>query len=101
MYIQRVIDMRWEGLDGGGTHQDKLLFGLPFFRKLKFMLEFIFTVFRVIESFMDSTVEEQRLRTKKVNAKKVNTAKTQAKTYRHNLVTSFTCMRPCLQFIGK
>jgi hypothetical protein len=39
------------------------------------MLEFIFTVFRVIESFMDGTVKEQRLRTKKVNAKKVNTQK--------------------------
>jgi hypothetical protein len=34
------------------------------------MLEFIFTVFPVIESFMDGTVEEQRLRTKKVDAKK-------------------------------
>jgi hypothetical protein len=53
---------------------------------------------------MNGTVKEQRLRTKKVNAKKVNTPKTQAgidlaKTYRHNLVTSFTCMRPCLQFV--
>jgi hypothetical protein len=27
------------------------------------MFEFIFTVFRVIESFMDGTVKEQRLRT--------------------------------------
>jgi hypothetical protein len=35
------------------------------------MLEFIFTVFRVIESFMDVTVKEQRLRTKNVNVKKV------------------------------
>jgi hypothetical protein len=34
------------------------------------MLEFIFTVFRVIESFMGGTVKEQRLRTKNVNAKK-------------------------------
>jgi hypothetical protein len=34
------------------------------------MLEFIFTVFRVIESFMDVTVKEQRLRTENVNAKK-------------------------------
>jgi hypothetical protein len=44
------------------------------------MFEFIFTGFRVIESFMDEMVKEQRLRTKNVNAKKVNTAKTQ-KTY--------------------
>jgi hypothetical protein len=29
-------------------------------------------------AFMDGTVKEQRLRTKNVNAKKVNTAKTQA-----------------------
>jgi hypothetical protein len=41
------------------------------------MLDFIFTVFRVIESFMDGTVKEQRLHTKNVNAKKVNTAKIQ------------------------
>jgi hypothetical protein len=57
------------------------IFGTPvylsFFRKLKFMLDFIFTVFRVIESFMDGTVKEQRLHTKNVNAKKVNTAKIQ------------------------
>jgi hypothetical protein len=77
-------------LDGGGAHQDKLLFCLPFFRKLKFMLEFIFTVFRVIESFMDGTVKEQRLRTKNVNAKKVNTAKTQADKSCKNVLTQFS-----------
>jgi hypothetical protein len=65
--IQGVIEMREENLNGDRTHQNKLLFYLPFFRKLKF----IFTVFRVIESFMDGTVKEQRLRTKKVNAQKV------------------------------
>jgi hypothetical protein len=53
------------------------------------MLEFIFTVFRVIESFMDGTVKEQRLRTKSVNAKKVNTAKTQADRSCKNLLTQF------------
>jgi hypothetical protein len=67
--LQRVIEMHLENLNGDRTHQNKLLFHLPFFRKLKFMLEFIFTVFRVIESFMDGMVKEQRLRTKKVNAK--------------------------------
>jgi hypothetical protein len=79
--------MRWEGLDGDGAHQSTLLFYLPFFRKLKFMLEFIFTVFHVIESFMNGTVKEQRLRTKNVNAKKVNTAKTQADRSCKNLLT--------------
>jgi hypothetical protein len=54
------------------------------------MLEFIFTVFRVIESFMDETVKEQRLRTKNVNAKKVNTAKTQADRSCKNLRTQFS-----------
>jgi hypothetical protein len=54
------------------------------------MLEFIFTVFRVIESFMDGTVKEQRLRTKNVNAKKVNTAKTQADRSCKNLLTQFS-----------
>jgi hypothetical protein len=52
------------------------------------MLEFIFAVFRVIESFMDGTVKEQRLRTK--NAKKVNTAKTQADRSCKNLLTQFS-----------
>jgi hypothetical protein len=51
------------------------------------MLEFIFTVFHVIESFMNGTVKEQRLRTKNVNAKKVNTAKTQADRSCKNLLT--------------
>jgi hypothetical protein len=51
------------------------------------MLEFIFTVFRVVESFMDGTVKELRLRTKNVNAKKVNTAKTQADRSCKNLLT--------------
>jgi hypothetical protein len=54
------------------------------------MLEFIFTVFRVIESFMDETVKEQQLRTKNVKAKKVNTAKTQADRYCKNLLTQFS-----------
>jgi hypothetical protein len=54
------------------------------------MLEFIFTVFRVIESFMDGMVKEQRLRTKNVNAKKVNTAKTQADRSCKNLLTKFS-----------
>jgi hypothetical protein len=55
------------------------------------MFEFIFTVFRVIESFMDGTVKEQRLRTKNViNAKKVNTAKTQADRSCKNLLTQFS-----------
>jgi hypothetical protein len=54
------------------------------------MFEFIFTVFRVIESFMDGTVKEQRLRTKNVNAKKVNTAKTQANRSCKNLLTQFS-----------
>jgi hypothetical protein len=85
--IQRVIEVRWEGLNGGGTRQNTLLFYLPFFRKLEFMLEFIFIVFRVIESFMNGTVKEQRLRTKNVNAKKVNTAKTQADRSCKNLLT--------------
>jgi hypothetical protein len=76
--IQRVIEMCSENLNGDGTHQNKLLFYLPFFRKLKFVLKFIFTVFRVIESFMNGTVKEQRLCTKKINTQKVNTAKTQA-----------------------
>jgi hypothetical protein len=79
--------MRWEGLNDDGTHQNKLLFYLPFFQKLRFMVEFIFTVFRVIESFMDGTVKEQRLRAKNVNAKKVNTAKTQADRSCKNLLT--------------
>jgi hypothetical protein len=65
-------------------------FRKPFFRKLKFMLDFIFTVFRVIESFMDGTVKEQRLRTKNVNAKKVSTAKTQADRSCKNLLTQFS-----------
>jgi hypothetical protein len=39
---------------------------------------------------MDGTVEEQRLRTKKVNAKKVNTAKTQADRSCKNLLTQFS-----------
>jgi hypothetical protein len=52
------------------------------------MFEFIFTVFRVIESFMDGTVKEQRFRTK--NAKKVNTAKTQADRSCKNLPTQFS-----------
>jgi hypothetical protein len=73
MYIQRVIEMRQENSNGDRTHQNKPLLNLPFFRKLKFMLEFIFTVFRVIESCMNGTVKEQRLRTKNVNSKKVNT----------------------------
>jgi hypothetical protein len=51
------------------------------------MLEFIFTVFRVIESFINWTVKEKRLRTKNVNAKKVNTAKTQADRSCKNLLT--------------
>jgi hypothetical protein len=56
------------------------------------MLEFIFTVFRVIESFMDGTVKEQRLRTNNINAKKikVNTAKTQADRSCKNLLTQFS-----------
>jgi hypothetical protein len=54
------------------------------------MLEFIFTVFRVIESFMDGMVKEQRLRTKNVNAKKVNTANTQADRSCKNLLTQFS-----------
>jgi hypothetical protein len=54
------------------------------------MLEFIFTVFRVIESFMDGTVKEQRLPTKNVNAKKVNTAKTQTDRSCKNLLTRFS-----------
>jgi hypothetical protein len=54
------------------------------------MLEFIFTVFRFIESFMDGTVKEQRLRTKNVKAKKVNTAKTQADRSCKNLLTQFS-----------
>jgi hypothetical protein len=53
------------------------------------MLEFIFTVFRVIKSFMDGTVKE-RLHTKNVNAKKVNTAKTQADRSCKNLLTQFS-----------
>jgi hypothetical protein len=80
--------VRWEGLDGDGAYQNKLLFYLPFFRKLRFIFILsIFTVFRVIESFMDGTVKEQRLRTKNVNAKKVNTAKTQADRSCKNLLT--------------
>jgi hypothetical protein len=54
------------------------------------MLEFIFTVFRVIESCMDGTVKEQRLRAKNVNAKKVNTAKTQSDRSCKNLLTQFS-----------
>jgi hypothetical protein len=54
------------------------------------MLEFIFTVFRVIESFMDGTVKEQRLRTINVNAKKVNTTKIQADRSCKNLLTQFS-----------
>jgi hypothetical protein len=54
------------------------------------MLEFIFTVFRVIESSMDGTVKEQRLRRKNVNAKNVNTAKTQADRSCKNLLTQFS-----------
>jgi hypothetical protein len=54
------------------------------------MLEFILTVFRVIESFMDGTVKEQRLRTKNVNAKNVYTAKTQADRSYKNLLTQFS-----------
>jgi hypothetical protein len=83
--------MRWESCDGDRTHRNKLdtfLFTsyLPFFRKVKF----IFVVFRVIQSFMDGTVKEQRFRTKKVNAKKVNTAKTQADWSCKNLLTQFS-----------
>jgi hypothetical protein len=59
------------------------------------MLEFIFTVFRVIESFMDGTVKEQRLRTKNVNAKKVNTAKTQPDRSCKNLLTQFSHVLAC------
>jgi hypothetical protein len=54
------------------------------------MFEFIFTVFRVIKSFMDGTVKEQRLRTKNVNAKKVNRAKTQGDRSCKNLLTQFS-----------
>jgi azurin len=54
------------------------------------MLDFIFTVFRVIESFMDRTMKEQRLRTKSVNAKKVNTAKTQADRSCKNCLIKFS-----------
>jgi hypothetical protein len=54
------------------------------------MFEFIFTVFHVIESFMGGTVKEQRLPTKNVNAKKVNTAKTQADRSCKNLLTQFS-----------
>jgi hypothetical protein len=54
------------------------------------MLEFIFTVFRVIELFMDGSVKEQQLRTKKVNPKKVNTVKTQADRSCKNLLTQFS-----------
>jgi hypothetical protein len=54
------------------------------------MFEFIFIVFFVIESFMDRTVKEQRLRTKNVNAKKVNTAKTHADRSCKNLLTQFS-----------
>jgi hypothetical protein len=49
--------------------EDKMI---NFFRKLKFILKFIFTIFCVIELFMDGAVKEQRLRIKKVNAQKVN-----------------------------
>jgi hypothetical protein len=66
-----------------------LLFYLPIFRKLKFILKLIFTVFRVIESFMNGTVKEQRLRTKTVNVKKINRAKTQADRSCKNLLTQF------------
>jgi hypothetical protein len=48
------------------------------------------TVFRVFESFMDGTVQEQRLRTKNVNSKKVNAAKTQAGRSCKNLLTQFS-----------
>jgi hypothetical protein len=54
------------------------------------MLEFIFPVFRVIQSFMDGTVKEKRLTTKKVKAKKVNKAKTQADRSCKNLLTQFS-----------
>jgi hypothetical protein len=54
------------------------------------MPEFIFTVFRVIESFMDGTVKEPRPRMKKVKAQKVNTAKTQADRSCKNLLTQFS-----------
>jgi hypothetical protein len=53
------------------------------------MFGFIFTVFRAIEWFMDGTVKEQRLPTKNVNAKKVNTAKTHADRFCKNLLTQF------------
>jgi hypothetical protein len=39
---------------------------------------------------MDGRVKEQRLRTKNVNAKKVNTAKTQADKSCKNLLTQFS-----------
>jgi hypothetical protein len=39
---------------------------------------------------MDGMVREQRLRTKNVNAKKVNTAKTQADRSCKNLLTQFS-----------
>jgi hypothetical protein len=55
-----------------------------------YLPKFIFTVFRVIESFMDGMVKEQRLRTKNVNAKKVNTAKTQADRSCKNLLVQFS-----------
>jgi hypothetical protein len=54
------------------------------------MLEFIFTVFHVFESFLDGTVKEQQLPTKNVNAKKVNTAKTQTDRSCKNLLTRFS-----------
>jgi hypothetical protein len=34
MYIQYVIEMRYENLKGDRTHQNKLLFYLPFVRKI-------------------------------------------------------------------
>jgi hypothetical protein len=66
--IQRTQQIRlWHRyLNGNRTHQNKLHFYLPFLRKVKL----IFTVFRVIESFMNGMVKEQWLRTKKINAQK-------------------------------
>jgi hypothetical protein len=58
------------------------------------MVEFTFTVFRVIESFMDGSVKEQRFRTKNVNAKKSkydkNPGPTQADKSCKNLLTQFS-----------
>jgi hypothetical protein len=56
------------------------------------MLDFIFTLFRVIESFMDGTVKEQRFRTKNVVAltQKSKYGKNPGRWVLQNLLTQFS-----------